>query len=139
MKLLRFDDAGKPRLGVLRGDPPCSPRATPTLAVVAAIAHHLRTGGAWRDLPPWFPNWRTVYGRFRRWTAMGSFDEAKGFEPVFKRWLVERSFGALRHRGGLLVDRAGSIDVSTGRLACVAAMAGLEAPINPMSAKMTTD
>ena len=41
-------------------DPPCSPRATPTIAVVAAIAHHLRTGGAWRGLPSWFPNWRTT-------------------------------------------------------------------------------
>ena len=242
-------------------DPPGSPRATPTVRVVAAIAHHLRTGGAWRDLPPWFPNWRTVYGWFRRWTDMGLFDEAmrhvarlrreargrlrpptlgivdtqsvrcisvrgprgydagkkvmgrkrvvivdadgallvaavvpanvqdrdclevltdgkvrwpslrlclfdgaftaercrewcnlhgmvrrivardpetKGFEPVFKRWLVERTFGALRHWGGLLVDRAGSIEVSTGRLACVAAMAGLEALINPLPAKMMT-
>lgn len=242
-------------------DPPVSPRATPTIAVVAAIAHHLRTGEAWRDLPPWFPNWRTVYGWFRRWTDMGLFDEAmrhvarlrreaggrvrlprlaivdtqsvpclsvrgprgydagkkvmgrkrvvivdsdgavlvaavvpanvqdrdclevltngkanwpslrlclldgaftaercrewcnlhgmvhrvvernpkaKGFKPVFKRWLVERTFGALRHWSGLLVDRAGLIEVSTGRLACVAAMAGLEALINPLPAKMTT-
>ena len=47
-------------------DRPISPRATPTIAVVAAVAHHLRTGGAWRDLPPWFPNWRTAYGWFRR-------------------------------------------------------------------------
>lgn len=242
-------------------DPPSSPRATPPLIVVAAIAYHLRTGGAWRDLPHWFPNWRTVYGWFRRWTAMGLFDEsmrhvarlrretrgrarpptlaivdtqcvrcisvrgprgydagkkvmgrkrvvivdsdgamlaaavvpanvqdrdclealttgkadwpslrrclldgaftaercrewcnlhgmvhqvvgrhpdAKGFKPVFKRWLVERTFGALRHWGGLLVDRAGLIKVSTGRLACVAAMAGLEALINPWPAKVRT-
>ena len=244
---------------VERVDPPCSPRATPTIAVVAAIAYHLRVGGAWRDLPPWFPNWRTVYGWFRRWTAMGLFDEAmrhvarlrreargrarpptlaivdtqsvrclsvrgprgydagkkvmgrkrvvmvdsdgallaaavvladvqdrdclealtagkanwpslrlclldgaftaercrawcnlhgmvhrvvkrnpeaKGFAPVFKRWLVERTFGALRHWGGLLVDRAGLIEVATSRLACVAAMAGLEALINPRSPKI---
>lgn len=241
-------------------DPPCNPRATPTVVVVAGIAYHLRKGGAWRDLPPWLPNWRTVYGWFRRWTAMGLFDEAmrhvarlrreargrvrpptlaivdtqsvrcisvrgprgydagkkvmgrkrvvivdsdgavlvaavvpanvqdrdclealtagkakwpslrlclldgaftaercrewcnfhgmvrrvvernpqaKGFEPVFKRWLVERSFGAFRHWGGLLVDRAGLIEVSSARLACVAAMAGLEALINPLPTKMT--
>ena len=65
--------------------------------------------------------------------------EAKGFKPVFERWLVERTFGALRHWGGLRVDRAGSIEVSTARLACVAAMAGLEALINPMPAKMTAE
>jgi putative transposase len=57
-----------------RADPPRSARATPIRAVVAALAWHLRVGGAWRALPGGFPPWRTVYGWFRRWLALGLFD-----------------------------------------------------------------
>jgi transposase len=56
-----------------RADPPNSDGATPTLAVVQAIAWHLRVGGGWRALPPGMPPWRTVYGWFRRWQALGLF------------------------------------------------------------------
>ena len=80
--------------------------------------------------------WCNLHGMVHR--VFERDPEAKGFKPVFKRCLVERTFGTLRHWGGLLVDRAGSIEVSTGSWACVAAMAGLEALINPLSAKMTT-
>jgi putative transposase len=55
-------------------DPPASARRTPTRPVVAAIAWHLRVGGAWRALPPGFPPWRTVYGWFRRWLDLGLVD-----------------------------------------------------------------
>jgi putative transposase len=57
-----------------RADPPRSKAATPTLPVVLAIAWHLRVGGGWRALPPGMPPWRTVYGWFRRWLALGLFD-----------------------------------------------------------------
>lgn len=57
-----------------RADPPRSDSATPTSAVVRAIAWHLRVGGGWRALPPGMPPWRTVYGWFRRWLGMGLFD-----------------------------------------------------------------
>lgn len=57
-----------------RVDPPRSPRATPIVAVVRAIGWHLRVGGPWRALPPYLAPWRTVYGWFRRWLALGLFD-----------------------------------------------------------------
>ncbi|HET6522363.1 MAG TPA: IS5 family transposase [Geminicoccaceae bacterium] len=57
-----------------RADPPRSARRTPTRAVVAALAWHLRVGGSWRALPAGFPPWRTVYGWFRRWLERGLFD-----------------------------------------------------------------
>src|SRR5689334_24976569 len=57
-----------------RTDPPRSEAATPTLAVVRAIAWHLRVGGPWRALPLHLPPWRTVYGWFRRWLGLGLFD-----------------------------------------------------------------
>jgi transposase len=57
-----------------RADPPRCGGATPTVAVVEAIAWHLRVGGGWRALPAGLPPWRTVYGWFRRWQARGLFD-----------------------------------------------------------------
>jgi transposase len=57
-----------------RADPPRSGRATPVRRVVGAVAWHLRVGGPWRALPAGWPPWRTVYGWFRRWLALGLFD-----------------------------------------------------------------
>ena len=34
----------------------------------------LRTGAPWRDLPPEFGKWMTVYQRFRRWSDAGVFE-----------------------------------------------------------------
>jgi transposase len=58
-----------------RRDPPGSARATPYVAVVRAVAWHLRVGGAWRALPRGFVHWRTAYGWFRRWLALGLLDD----------------------------------------------------------------
>ena len=38
-----------------RADPPRSERRTPVRPVVAALAWHLRVGGAWRAPPAGFP------------------------------------------------------------------------------------
>ena len=57
----------------------------------------------------------------------------KGFVVLERRWVVERSFGWLVPWGGLLRDRAGRLDVSAARLACVAVLSGVEAMINPMA------
>src|SRR3982751_1305983 len=54
-----------------RADPPRSEQRTPLRPVVAALAWHLRVGGA---LPAGFPPWRTVYGWFRRWLEKGLFE-----------------------------------------------------------------
>ena len=43
----------------------------------------------------------------------------KGFVVLPRRWVVERSFGWLVHWGGLLRERAGRLDVSSGRLESV--------------------
>jgi hypothetical protein len=37
--------------------------------VVNGILWKLSTGAAWRDLPERYGPWKTVYGRFRRWSA----------------------------------------------------------------------
>lgn len=42
--------------------------------VVEAIIYRYRTGIAWRDLPPEFGPWQTVWKRHRRWAGDGTWD-----------------------------------------------------------------
>ena len=65
-----------------QADPPQSARALPTVAVVGAIAWHLRVGGPWRALPAGYPHWRTVYSWFRRW---GEKDASEGIGDASER------------------------------------------------------
>ena len=91
-----------------RVDPPASPEATPARLVIAAIAWHLRVGGAWRALPSGFPPWRTVYGWFRRWIARGLFEQLM--------WGLARR--QRRHRGRRPAPRLAIID--TQSVKCIA-------------------
>ncbi|WP_438346665.1 hypothetical protein [Methylorubrum populi] len=48
-----------------------------------------------------------------------------------RRWVVDRPFGWLSHCGSLPRERAGRLDVATGRLACVARLIAVTALRNP--------
>jgi hypothetical protein len=39
--------------------------------ILAGMLWIVQTGAAWRDLPPTFGPWPTVYSRFRRWRQAG--------------------------------------------------------------------
>ncbi len=41
--------------------------------ILEGILYHFRTGGPWRDLPPYFGKWSTVYRAFNRWCRRGVF------------------------------------------------------------------
>jgi len=43
--------------------------------VLEAICWRLRTGSPWRDLPPEFPAWQTVWWRFDLWSKDGTWDK----------------------------------------------------------------
>jgi transposase len=43
--------------------------------VLNGIFWVLSSGAAWRDLPERYGPWKTVYGRFRRWTQSGLFEK----------------------------------------------------------------
>ena len=39
--------------------------------IVNAIRWILKTGAPWRDLPTYYPKWKTVHSRFSRWCRQG--------------------------------------------------------------------
>lgn len=41
--------------------------------VINGILWRTRTGTPWRDLPERYGNWKTVYGRHRRWSGDGTW------------------------------------------------------------------
>ncbi|GAA3566038.1 hypothetical protein GCM10022419_053410 [Nonomuraea rosea] len=51
----------------------CADRRAEHRAVINGVLHQARTGSRWRDLPPRFGCWVTVYKRHRRWTADGTW------------------------------------------------------------------
>lgn len=47
----------------------------PRRDLLNAIFYVLRTGCQWRYLPKSYPNWKTVYSCFRRWSLGGVWDQ----------------------------------------------------------------
>ena len=61
--------------------------------MVEAIFYVLRTAVAWRDLPPCYGPWNSVYTRWRRWCTLGLWQEILGL-------LSRRAKGRLRFIDG---------------------------------------
>jgi transposase len=59
---------------LLPGQPVQGRRWVDHRVVLNGILWKLATGAPWRDLPERFGNWKTVYERYRRWAADGTFD-----------------------------------------------------------------
>jgi putative transposase len=51
------------------------PRVWPLRTVLNAIFYLLRSGCAWRLLPPHYPPWKTVYSTLRRWRIEGVWED----------------------------------------------------------------
>jgi transposase len=43
-------------------------------AVINGVFFRVRTNCPWRDLPPCYGQWKTVYGRHRRWSMDGTWE-----------------------------------------------------------------
>jgi transposase len=41
--------------------------------MINGVLWRTRTGAPWRDLPPSYGNWKTVYSRHRRWSGDGTW------------------------------------------------------------------
>ena len=50
-----------------------------------AVCWIVRTGSPWRDMPPDFGPWKTVYNRYNNWVKKGHLDEI--FEALKKTQL----------------------------------------------------
>jgi len=61
--------------------------------MVEAIFYVLRVAVAWRDLPPCYGPWKSVYTRWRRWCALGLWQKILGL-------LSRRATGCLRFIDG---------------------------------------
>jgi transposase len=59
---------------LLPGDPPRGGRWRDHRQVVNGIVWKIRTGADWRDVPERYGPWQTLYQRFRRWSADGTWD-----------------------------------------------------------------
>lgn len=56
------------------GIKPGRPVKWPKRQLIDGIRWRIRTGVPWRDLPPEYGPWQTVYGLFRRWQREGIWD-----------------------------------------------------------------
>lgn len=73
-----------------------------------------RTGAPWRDLPPAFGNWNSVFRRFSRWSQKGVWDQvfaALSDDPDFEYLIIDSTIvRAHQHasgaKGGLKLKRS---------------------------------
>src|SRR4051794_38353791 len=90
---------------------------------VEAVLWIVRTGSPWRDLPPSFGNWNSVFTRFRDWVRAGVWQrlfDAVSDEPDMEYAIVDAISGVGRCCDSQSVSaRIGadpSVGVGTGRV-----------------------
>jgi len=89
-KLLR-DDQYKRIASMLPAQPGDSGRKSDNRLFLEAVLWIARSGAPWRDLPPEFGEWNTVYQRFGRWSKKGVWH--KVFAELAKDADFEEAFG----------------------------------------------
>jgi len=92
--------------------------------VIGGIFCRVRTGCPWRDLPERFGNWKTVYGRHRRWSGDGTWElildalRAGCDQEQGAAWMVAADATVVRaHRHAAGARHAPPRDIDPGRLA----------------------
>jgi transposase len=99
------------------GDP--GRRGADNRLFVEAVLWLVRAGAPWRDLPPRFGKWGTVWKRFRRWAEKGVFErifEALSGDPDFEYALIDGTIVKV-HRHGTGARGGLKIRPSAGRAA----------------------
>jgi putative transposase len=71
---------------------------------VDAVLWTLRTGAPWRDLPPEFGHWNSVFVRFNRWSRKGVWEslfKALADDPDFEHLMIDATIiRAHQHAAG---------------------------------------
>jgi transposase len=83
-------------------------------AIINGILWRLRCGAPWRDVPPKYVNWNTIYRRFRRWNDAGVWEAVSltlaeamadsGHYSIDNSTLRAHVSAAGGERGGGLID-----------------------------------
>jgi transposase len=87
--------------GPKRGRPPRDHRR-----VLEGVLWIARTGSPWRDLPPEYGNWSSVYRQFLRWTRLGLWER---MIAVAVRYDAERPCDRLSDGAPSLVQRIAAV------------------------------
>jgi len=85
--------------------------AKDTRLFLEAVLWRVRVGSPWRDLPPGFGEWNSVFRRFRRWARKGVFTrifEAVSGDPDFEYILIDGTIVSVHQKasgakGGLKI------------------------------------
>jgi len=87
-------------------------------ATAEGILWRMRTGSPWRDLPPEFGPWNTVYRRFNRWVRSGIIDiilELVEGVPDYRTAYIDGSYvRAHQHASGCAKTEESAIGPSRG-------------------------
>ena len=89
----------------------CGVTATDNRLFLEAVLWRVRVGAPWRDVPPGFWAWNSIFRRFRRWAASGVFDrifQALSGEADFEYVLIDGTIVSVHQKasgakGGLCV------------------------------------
>lgn len=85
--------------------------------VISGIVHMLRSGARWRDCPPAYGPYTTIYNRFNRWSRQGVwlaiFEALTGHVPIYGLAMIDSSHikahrSAAGGKGGRSTRRSGS-------------------------------
>ena len=110
-KLLR-DDQWERIQGILPGkasDPGAT--AKDNRLFVEAVLWIARTGAPWRDLPPQFGNWHSIYTRFSRWVKKGVWQrviKAVTNDPDLEALLVDSTIVRVHQHGTGALKKMGN-------------------------------
>jgi transposase len=69
---------------------------------VEAVLWIARTGAPWRDLPPFFGNWNSVFKRFRRWATKDVLErvfKALRGDPDFEYVIADGTISRVHQKG----------------------------------------